>query len=250
MCKDNNRGDLTEQNYDFLGSHDDFDRQVSGDPFQMCKDNNWVDLSKRNYNFHGNHEDFDRQVFGDPFFYMSLYDFRTELLQILEKDDMSDKKVLLRKVFIYIYLFLCVPDNHFSSFNNSSPYFKEVFEACYFTTLCNFLHDTTRIDAKNQETFIKDNSPDYPLRLKERNGQFYLKCEKDSLRQDKHRLSQTKPTSIKRKLWQGFSADSEYEWALRYELESADENIKNTFKKVKTLYNSLIPYLQIPNKAI
>lgn len=250
MCKENNRTNLTNQNYDFPGSHEDFAIQVPDEPFQVPKDDNWVDLTDRNYNFHGNHEDFDRQVYADPFFYMSLYDFKTELLQILEKDDTSDKKVLLRRVFLYIYLFLCGPNNNFSSFNNSSPYFKEIFEACYFTTLCNFLHDTTKIDSKNQQTFIKDNSPHYPLHRKAKDGPLYLSREKDSLRQYKHRLYEARPTSIIRKLWKGISADSEYEWALRYELNNADKNIKDTFKDVRTLYNSLIPYLQIPNKTI
>lgn len=85
---------------------------------------------------------------------------------------------------------------------------------------------------------------------KARDGKFYLNREKDSLRQDRHRLYLSRPTPFKRDLWEGFSADSEYEWTLRYELENADDNIKKTFKKVKTLYNSLLPYIQISNKAI
>lgn len=111
----------------------------------MCNENNWIDLIERNKHFHGNPEAFERHVFADPLFYISLYDFRTELFTILEKDDSSNKKDLLRRVFLYIYLFLCIPNNNFSSFNSSSPYFKEIFEACYFTTLCNFLYDTTKI---------------------------------------------------------------------------------------------------------
>jgi len=202
----------------------------------MNEKNEWYKLIERNKNFHGNHIIPEKEAEQNASFYIALNVLRKTILSALDTHTDLDRKLLLNTIFSYIYDFICISSNHFSIFGNPSPLYENAFEACYFTTLCMFLHHTTRIKGKTFEAFIKDNNPLY--NVAEPNESLLL-SETITFRQSRYRLLSSRPIYIRRKEWDGMSADSEHEWSIKYDLNEADITILDTFKRIGNLYKGI-----------
>lgn len=200
----------------------------------MNEQNEYNKLLEHNKNFYSNSKTFKKTAEQNIPFYTALYDLRTQILSALDEENFSDKKQMLKSVFLCIYEFIGASNDKFSIYRNPSPFYEEAFEACFFTSLCMFLNHTTRIKGKGLEAFIKDNSPSY--NANDPYAKYSLTCDKDSLRKYRNRLFSQRPVYIQRKEWNGMPADSEYEWTLKYVLEKADETTQDTFKRIGNLY--------------
>lgn len=217
----------------------------------MSNLNEWIEFIKRANNFHWNSAQVKQlitEVENSYDFFSSINHSITEL----NKPNSQDRKLFLNNLFSKVYTAITMTDIQFTYFLNGAPLYDDVYNACFFTTLCMFLHETTRKEGKSLMKFIYDNSLDYynDTNLEEfcplDHPSDKLLNEAIALRKQRHRLLSSRPTYNKRSEWSAIAKDSEYEWCFKYTLEIEDETLKDTYKRIGNLYKDINNALREP----
>ena len=213
----------------------------------------WREFVDRAGQFHWNVELIKNQIVGNEIFFRNLYSFKNNIVDELDETGNLSEKQVLKKVFSEIYNFTIRSDEQFIIFAEGVDPFvqgvyvhESVYEACFFTVLCMFLHDTKRIDGKSLRRFVYDNSLEYYNDKKSPNyfpfdssSSDKLLNEESTLRKTRNRRLSDRPVYNKRTEWSAMSKDSEHEWTYYYILEVIGDEEKDTFKRINVLYNDI-----------
>ena len=211
----------------------------------------WYELVKRVENFRWNLTA-EGVANGDEKFYMSLYDLKNECITDLNGVKKLAKSEILAAVFRDIYNLVVKQSLSFGIFDEDSPIHDDVYEACLFTTLGIFLHESKRIEGKSLGEFVFQYSPmgyyrEYSSYQDSKDDR--LTSEATTLRQTRHRILSSRAGRDINPQWSAMRKDSEHEWSLYFPLQYADENaIKNAdiFKRVGNLYKDVKTALESP----
>ena len=213
----------------------------------------WREFVDRAQKFHWNVELIKKQIAGNEFYFRMLYSLKKDIVNELDETGKLREKQVLEKVFLEIYNFAIRYDEQFIIFAEGVDPFvqgvhvhESVYEACFFTVLCMFLHDTKRIDGKSLRRFVYDNSLEYYNDKKSPNyfpfdssSSDKLLNEESTLRKTRNRRLSDRPVYNKRTEWSAMSKDSEHEWTYYYILEVIGDEEKDTFKRINVLYNDI-----------
>ena len=229
----------------------------------------WYELTKRVENFRWNMASEEIANFPEEFF-MALCDQQSENLAKWMRGQGWNTSEILKAVFIGVYDLVAQQDPVFGMFYDDDLFGDDVYEACLFTTLCIFLHATTRIKGKSLKDFIRDtspmeyNNPDSP----NYRSPSLLTSDEEKYRRTRHRHFSTREklrqvenaqpsgTSAyyKHSQWSAMAKDAEHEWTFYHALNSDDSNagsvlsaeVKDTFKRLGNLYKDILPALLSP----
>ena len=156
---------------------------------------------------------------------------------------------LLETIFSDVYNFAVKQDLWFGIFHEDSPIHNDVYEACLFTTLCMFLHESKRIEGKSLGEFVFQYSPmgyhqEYSSYQDSKDDR--LTSEEATLRQKRHRLFSSRAGRDNNPQWSAMRKDSEHEWSFYFTLQYADKNLSenalknaDTFKRIGNLYKDM-----------
>ena len=178
-------------------------------------------------------------------FYILLCNTKNDIIIHLDKTKELNQKQILETVFNKIFDLTTVQYSNFRCFQKPSILHHNIYEACLFTTLCMFLHNTTRIAGKSLREFVYNNSD---RNYNDKNSESFcppesysdiLLNEESTLRKSRHRLLSNRLVYNPSTEWSAMSKDSEYEWSLYTGLEVMDTRLQDTFKRVKNLYNDI-----------
>lgn len=204
----------------------------------------WREFVDRAQKFHWNVELIKKQIAGNEFYFRVLYSLKKDIVNELDETGKLREKQVLEKVFLEIYNFAIRYDEQFIIFAEGvDPFvqgvhvYESVYEACFFTVLCMFLHDTKRIDGKSLRRFVYDNSLEYYNDKKSPNYFHFdssssdkLLNEESTLRKTRNRRLSDRPVYNKRTEWSAMSKDSEHEWTYYYILEVIGDEEKDTYE--------------------
>lgn len=211
----------------------------------MDRELRWYELVDRVKNFHGDHELFQKRVVGNEAFYMDLYNLKEDIILDSCKVQELNSEQLLKTVFTMVYNFIAKMNDAFLIFDEDTRIHDDVFEACFFTTLGIFIHETKRIKGMSLRTFVYNNSLNY-YNEKDSSNYFLFEYPSDiflkeeaTLRQVRHRLLSTRPAYDKHSEWSAVRSDSEHEWIFYYTLEVMPDDLKDIFKRIGNLYKGI-----------
>ncbi len=133
----------------------------------------WYELVERAKNFYGDYELFQKQVVGNEAFYRELYNLKEDIIVDSAKVRELNSEQLLKTAFTRVYNFIAKMNDAFLIFDEDTRIHDDVFEACFFTTLGMFIHETKRIKGMSLRTFVYNNSLNY-YNEKESSNYFFL----------------------------------------------------------------------------
>lgn len=176
-------------------------------------------------------------------------------------DETYSKAEILRTVFAYVYDFVMDRNKEYRILDNN----EDVFEACFFMSLCMFLYDTRRIKGMSLRKFLYEHSPrgfnikgspnyfDFESRSRkfcnsnsdapDVSSDFIL-GEEATLRQYRKRLLEKRPVYHDSSEWSAIRKVLEHEWDLYFVLDEADDEIRDTAKRIRNLYNDIYRVLE------
>lgn len=228
----------------------------------------WYKLVERAKNFHGDYELIQKQVVGNEAFYMALCNLKEDIIvgaTILKE---LNSKQRLDWIFETVFNFIIEQYTEFNVFHRNKSIYKNVYEACFFTTLCMFIHGTIRIKGVSLRKFLYDFSSkkynlkgsndikrsefyfDYNFPEKDSKGFNDIEKEETKLRQMRYRLLSKRATYIQKPEWSAISVDSKKEWSFIYALDnlySSNNELFDTYKRIGNLYNDINKELKIDN---
>lgn len=220
----------------------------------MPENESWKELIDHAKNFHSN---IDMLALYDEELYQKLQRL-CKTIEIDMERYPSDKQSILRMIFSYLYNFLIWANPDYNIFSKDTDIYADIFDACFFTTLCMFLHDTTRITGTTTKKYVYEHSlskyndkssPNYfNISRKEKDAppNDFFKSEMDTFRQFQSRHFKKQPAHIKRNQGSAVPIDSQHEWSLYFKMEKADDTIRGTFKSMRNLYNGINKALSSP----
>lgn len=213
----------------------------------MENKDNEPELIKRAKNFHGK---FDPLKVHNELYYQELQGLCDDIDVCIDELGGSDRDNL-EMIFSRIYNFVIHFNNDYAVFSQNSCIYNDVFKACMFTALCSFLYDTKRIKGLSLRKFTYEHSSlqynkkgsanyfDYERTRKESIKGKDIISEETNLRAYRRRFLSKRPVYNDSTEWSAIRKTSEHEWSLYFILEGADDNIKDTFKRIKNLYNDI-----------
>lgn len=221
----------------------------------------WYELIERKDNFHGN---FDPLATHDELFYEELHRLCEIIGDEINKSG-SDEDNILRTIFLRVYAFVFFSNENYKIFSEDIHIYDSVCDACFFLTLCLFLYNTRRIKGMSLREFIYAHSPsplnyhdryingkpnpnyfDYNYTTKDSPKSKNINGEEAKLRQYRHRFLKERPVYNDSPEWTAMPKVSEHEWTLYYSLNNANDNISDTFKRIKNLYHDVNSALDSP----
>ena len=218
----------------------------------------WHDLIERTKNFRGDHESFINNAKNYETFYANLYGLFMQIEIDIDKMRSLSQEQILITIFKRVYNFIIASKDDYRLFDESSRLYANVFDACFFTSLCMFIHDSKRIKGMSLRRFIYENSPfqysvkgsknyfDYNYTTKESIGNESILYEETKLRQVRYRLLSERTVYNKKPEWSGITADSEHEWAFYYALCNLSEMAQKTYKGIGNLNNDIAKVFNMP----
>lgn len=210
-------------------------------------EDNYKELIERAKNFHG---EFDPLTVHNEIYYQELQGLCDDIDACMDKIGGSDRDNL-KMIFSRIYNFVIHFNNDYAIFTQNSCIYNDVFKACMFNALCSFLHDTKRIKGLSLRKFTYEHSSlqynvkgsanyfDYEHTPRESIKSKDILSEETKLRKYRQRFLSERPVYNDSTEWSAIRKSSEHEWSLYFILEDADDNIKDTFKRIKNLYNDI-----------
>ena len=228
----------------------------------------WYELAKRVENFRWNMIT-DKITEGDKSFYLALCDLKNEYINEYILDWWNTRKMgmseILVEIFLDIYNFIVERESLFGIFHEDFPLHEDVYDACLFTTLCVFLHTSTKIKGKSLKDFIRDTSP---MEYNNSDSPNYrspslLTSDEEKFRRARHRHFSTReklrqvenaqPSGVsayyKHSQWSAMEKDAEHEWTFYHALNAdavLSAEAKDTFKRLGNLYKDILPALLSP----
>ena len=217
----------------------------------------WHELIERAKNFHGDYNPFLEKAIKYEAFYVELHGLSEQIDVDIYKLRGLGIEQILKMIYKRTHNFIIISNNEFKIFEEDSPLYTNVFDACFLTTLCMYLHDTKRIKGMSVGKFIYHNSLEgYDIKSPTNyssyeNPDVSLIYDKTTLRQRRYRILSERSVYIERPEWSAISKDSEHEWAFQYVLDGIeDKNVRkdmeNTYKRIGNLYNDINKALKSP----
>ena len=202
------------------------------------------EIAERANNFRWNTEFFQALVLENEKLFLALGRLKGNILSVCNTEAAKKlpKEELLKKVFTDIYNLIELPArSELVHFLNDAELSKSVYEALLFTTLGSFLHGSKRIKGKRLIDFVYDHSP---LNLSK--SDFAPSAVTDMLHAETVRLRKARNRRLsegkayyKNSQWTAITKDAEHEWTFYFALESSDEAVQDTFKRLGNLYKGL-----------
>jgi len=210
---------------------------------KMSKDSPWQEMIERAHNFRWNISLLEEYVQREPKHFILLHNLQKQVV-ILGNTCFSSWKSNTEKVkylFGRMYHTLSAQRPEYELFSHNPQMGEDVFDACFFTTLCSFLNASKRIKGKSLRDFVLENHPNEFLIP---DSPFYrnpLEVDRaiDRLRTSRNRLLSRGEVYYKNSQWQAITKDMEYEWALYFEIDDYGIDVKDTFKRFGVLYNDI-----------
>ena len=263
---------------------------------------NFEHFIERAKNFHMDFEHFKRGINLNQTYFEALYELSKEIQFEFDSVAEIDRGEFIRLAFTKIYEFTvkssfeytkyfdkssflklasripdistCKEDVSASTSANDVPepecknkgYYESVFDACFFTSLCIFIQETTRQDSMSIRNFLYIHSP---VNYKEKGSPNYfddkdkyskkkasepaklLASDVEKFRKARNRLFQTKSVYAKRSEWSAVSQNSELEMAFIYNLRDnatgdQEKRLAATLKLIGNLNNGIDEALKAP----
>jgi hypothetical protein len=220
----------------------------------MDKKPRWKELVEREKNFRADYDLFQEHVKGNEAFFENLQAILESIILDLSKMRGLGEEQILKIIFSRVYNFVVMSNNTFSVFNDNSRLYENVFEACFFTTLCIFIHETKRIKGVSLREFLYKHSP---IGYNVKNSQYYfdfnkrdryhytssgyykLKDEEVTFRKMRNRLLSTRTVYYKQSEWSAMQRSSEHEWAFHYALKNLNDDLVDIYKRIGNLHNDI-----------
>jgi len=185
-------------------------------------------------------------------YYTELQEFSKQIEVDIEKLRGLDQKQILRMIISRVYYFVTIRNNY-SLFDHSMAIYDDLLDVSIFTTLCMFLYDTRRIKGLSLRKFIYYHSPrrygtkgaeyyfnyDECMRMRDRPANKSILYEDTNLRKYRERLLSAREVYNDSSEWSAIRKVSEHEWELYFLLEDADDEIRDTAKRIRNLYNGI-----------
>lgn len=226
------------------------------------------EIIERAKNFYG---DLNPLTIQSELFYMELQGL-SEIIEVdIDKLRGISEEDSLKMIFSRIFNFVTASNDNYSIFDSNMVIHDDVFNACFYTVLCMFLHETKRTGGMSIRKFLYLHSPlefnkrgsrnyfDYEINKREFSDRFsedYYKCtlilsEDEKLRKFRQRLFKNRPSHYDSSEWSAIKKDSEQEWTLYFNFFNANKSInaneKKTLKDIKNLYNPIYKVLHSAN---
>lgn len=224
----------------------------------------WYELVERSKNFYGEYKHFYQQILDDNnednSLFENLFNFKEELVADLRGKycDLSKEEVLT-KVFVTVYSCVMAGNNDFARLNYDEGLWydtKDLFEVCFFSSLCMFVTNTKRINGMSLEKFTYSHSPlrfneeyvngkknknyfDYDYPDKSSSAYKLFKSVAGTLRQDRHRILKYRPLYDKNPEWSGVRKDTEHGWAFFSVLSNLGPELEKTYDDIGRLYTNI-----------
>lgn len=220
-------------------------------------------VKKKSEKFHGDYASFMKHVENNEVYFSQIqriYEYIYTILIDMRHDNVSDDGMLI-KIFEGIYYSIIGINDDYDIFDSTTSFYENVFNACMFTSLGMFLHDTKRIRGYTLREFVYRHSPkgynkegtelyfDYNYPKKDSLGYRDIDTEEDRLRQFRRRILKDRAFYDKNPEWSGIRKYSEYEWVYFYildDLEKSNPALAKTFYNIKNLYNIIYREINSP----
>lgn len=183
-------------------------------------------------------------------YYAELQRVADQIKVDLCEDQGLNKKAILRMIASRIFHFVAAQNEIYSIFDFNAAIYDDAFNASLFTALCMFLYDTKRLKGLLLRRFIYNHSPmqytvksspnyfDYECSVR-KNGNYSIISDDTMLRKYRERLFSERAVYNKSPEWSAIRKVSEHEWELYFLLEDADDEIRDTAKRIRNLYNGI-----------
>lgn len=218
----------------------------------------WYGIVERIRNFYSNdggYESFEKYALENKAFFEELYNlYRTLDVEFSDIPVTSRGKPMLEAAFARVFDF-----TYKKLYGEELKIRDVVFEACFFTTLCMFIHHTKRIPGMHEKEFVYSNSLqsynvkthkdyiDYKDSYKKYlSGYNSFESEYTLFRKRKERILANRDVHIKRPQGSAMRLDMEHEWRLHFIVEDFSDDVKKTYKDIRVLYNGINKALNSP----
>lgn len=219
----------------------------------------WHKLVERAKNFHENYELFQRGAKENEVFFAELHTLYESIIDDLNKTNESNNKQILKTVFTNVYDLVVKSNDKFIIFGKDTRLHNNVFEACFFTTIGSFMNATKRIKGLSLREFLYKHSPtkynvkgtEYYFDYKNcgKNASDLLTSEETALRQMRHRRLSTRAVYNKQPEWAAIRMDSEHEWVFYFVLNSLDNDLFDTYKRIGNLFSDINAAMRVLKSA-
>lgn len=213
------------------------------------------ELIKRTKNFRGIPESlaFQNELFSEELLGLTLMT-EVDIYQIR-----GDTEYILKLIFTRIFNLTTAFNSNYNIFSKNSPIYEDIFNSCFFTALCMFLHNSKRTKGMSLRKFLYLNSPnnystpgtpnyfDYKYTARKSLKNNLILSDDIRLRKFRERLFKHTPVHYDDTEGSAIQNDSEHEWLLFFNLVS-DDKLTNTIeaktlKLIKNLYNDIYPVI-------
>ena len=216
----------------------------------------WYQLIERVKNFHGYHKSFVEKAKKNEAYFAGLQELCDQIDVDIDTLPGLSKEQSLKMIFKRLYNFAIRSSGAYRLFDESSSLYTNVFEACFLTSLCMFIHETKRIKGMTLRNFIYMNSPhgffnkespnyfditgetrnDPDKRSKIASAMNLLEKEEITFRQQRYRILSNRTVYNEHTEWSSMRLSSEHEWAFQYVLNDIGENLAKTYRDFGNLY--------------
>lgn len=206
-------------------------------------DDSWYNIAKRTNNFYINYDSSDENLQQNKTEFVELNKVLDHITTYLLKYSEEENSQKLKYAFSDIYDFVIDNNPSFSNLNSLLIYKNtaldsKIFDAFFFTALCEFINSNKKIKGKPLNRFLKDNSENPEISIEEEN-----------LRQTRYRTLNSKEVYVERVRGEAISKDSEHEWSLYLELEKPENaDLYDTYKRFKNLYKDILNKISLYNE--
>ena len=234
----------------------------------MDKEFPMPDLAKREENFYnGKIPSAD-----DPFinkkktYYIDLQLLVERIEAVIKRVGTDSMEDTLRLIFSDVYDFVIeynkkTQNDCYCIFGKNESIYNDTFEACFFISLCMFLHDSKRIAGMTQREFVYKHDPlkfnvkespnyfDYNHKYRDNNNYELVRTTGNKLRTYRKRHFSFRPVHNSKE-WSTIRMDSEHEWKLYFDLNQAEKKVQDTYKRIRNLYNEIYEVLNSSPESI
>lgn len=213
------------------------------------------ELIKRAKNFRGIPEPL---AFQNELFYEELHGL-TLMTEVDIYKVRGNTEYILKLIFTRIFNLTTAFNSNYNIFSKSSPIYEDIFNSCFFTVLCMFLHNSRRTHGLSLRKFLYLNSPkdystpntpyyfDYKYTTRESKYSKSILSEDVRLRKFRERLFKCNPFHHDDTEGSAIQNDSEHEWLLFFNLvpdgKQTDTIEQKALQQIRNLYTEVSPLL-------
>lgn len=195
-------------------------------------ENTWHRLVDRFENFYIDYELLKFNAYEDEAYYAELDSLLSTLVAYPE--DFPQKLYLAAK---YVYDLITLTNDEYEIFSQDVYFYTVAFEACYFYSLCMFIHLTKKL--KGISTGALDAFNQRKGNISETYHYDTTESDLQAFRKMRNRRLNERPVYTKRPEWSAIPKSSVREWSLYFEMQNWDDDLKDSYKRVSALYSDV-----------